>query len=112
RRSWGIVIVVRIAIGQPRKQVVATYGLVPYQLAEANILVSQKRCVAVYAVLVMAIGTELKQDMLFDGQLIGAKQFPAAGVDALAIDFVAATIPRCPIHLAAPAVFVNIACSK
>src|SRR5690606_4522012 len=76
------------------------------------ILVGQERHIAVYAVLVVSVYTELEKNMLFHRELVGAEGFPPTGVDAFAINIVATPILRCPIHLATPPIFVNITGGK
>ncbi len=63
---------------------------------------------AIHAVLVMPIGAKLEHNRFLYRQLVSTKQFPAIGINAFAIHAVAPAELFTPIHLPAPAVFVQV----
>jgi len=67
-------------------------SLVPGQLPEANVLLGDVNGFAVDRILVVAVGRELEGQVFAGGQLVGAEGFPAVGIDAFAVDLIAAPV--------------------
>src|SRR5690606_32740136 len=58
----GVVVVIGIPVGESGEQIVFAKHFVPCELPEADILVGQERHIAVYAVLVVSVYTELEKN--------------------------------------------------
>ena len=87
----------------PRGQV-----LVPNKLTETDALVCKESGVAVYRVLMVPVGTELKLNVLVKWQFVGTEKLPPVGVNALPVNVGAAAVEvLIPVELTAESVFMH-----
>ena len=87
-------------------------GLIPGKQSESDVLLSDVHHITVNTVLIMTIGTELKGDIFFHGQLIGSHEFPSTGINAFSVNAVSSSECRLPFHISTPSVFIYIACGN